>query len=81
MLFWMLLIDALIGTVLKLDALRWVLFIFVTLICWYWHSGCVYTTAKKAVKNFLEQSGLDFKNMIGSLTDLLKELDNNGDES
>lgn len=81
MLFWMLLVDVLIGTILKFDALRWVLFILVTLVCWYWHSGCVYTTTKKAVKNFLEQSGLDFKNMIGSLTDLLKELDNDGDES
>lgn len=80
MLFWMLLVDVLLGTMLKFDALRWILFILVTLACWYWHFGCVYMISKKAVKNFLEQSGLDFKNMIGSLTDLLKELDNDADE-
>ena len=81
MLFWMLLIDLCLGTVLKFDALRWVLFILVTLVCWYWHSGCVYTTAKKAMKDVLEKTGLDFKGYADSLSKILKSFSDDGDES
>ncbi len=81
MLFWMLLVDVLLGTMLKFDALRWVLFILVTLVCWYWHSGCVYTTAKKAMKDVLQKTSLDFKGLADSLSEILKSCSNNGDES
>ena len=81
MLFWMLLIDLLLGTVLKLDALRWALFILITLVCWYWHSGCVYVTAKKAMKDMLKKTSLDFKGFADSISEILKSCSNNDGNS
>lgn len=81
MLFWMLLIDVLLGTMLKFDALRWVLFILVTLVCWYWHGGCVYGIAKKAIKNVFKETSLDFKGLADSLSEILKSCSNNDGES
>lgn len=81
MLFWMLLIDLLLGTVLKLDALRWALFILITLVCWYWHSGCVYVTAKKAMKDVLKKTSLDFKGFADSISEILKSCSNNDGNS
>lgn len=81
MLFWMLIIDILLGLVLKFDLVRYVLLILATLVCWYWHGGCVYGTAKKAMKDVLKKTSLDFKGLADSLSEILKSCSNNDDNS
>lgn len=68
MLFWMFLIDALLGSILKLVWHQWLVLFLSTIICWLWHGTMMVRVSTDSINKIIDDG-----------VKALKDLHKNGD--